>query len=101
MATPCRLLLNPQSDWMVFSTPEMTTVSKPKRNPASAEVTDQMKIRAFMSGNQRTGQTMSMGSQDRLDYSSTATALTSLWEDRAEQAAAVARSKLTGLPPPD
>src|SRR5215469_6434708 len=33
---------------MVFSAPEMTTVSKPKRNPASAEVSDQKKMRPFM-----------------------------------------------------
>src|SRR5271155_4854581 len=35
---------------MVFSAPEMTTVSKPKRNPASAEVSDQKKMRPFISG---------------------------------------------------
>jgi hypothetical protein len=33
---------------MVFSAPEITTVSKPKRNPASAEVSDQKKIRPFI-----------------------------------------------------
>jgi len=33
---------------MVFSAPEMTTVSKPKRNPASAEVSDQKKMRPFI-----------------------------------------------------
>jgi hypothetical protein len=31
----------------------MTTVSKPKRNPASAEVSDQKKMRAFISGKRR------------------------------------------------
>src|SRR6266404_9668579 len=35
---------------MVFSAPEMTTVSKPKRNPASADVSDQKKTRAFIEG---------------------------------------------------
>src|SRR5579871_719374 len=35
---------------MVFSAPEMTTVSKPKRKPASAEVSDQKKMRAFIDG---------------------------------------------------
>jgi hypothetical protein len=35
---------------MVFSAPEITTVSNPKRNPASAEVSDQKKMRPFMSG---------------------------------------------------
>src|SRR5208282_2020732 len=34
---------------MVFSAPEITTVSKPKRNPASADVSDQKKMRAFIS----------------------------------------------------
>ncbi len=38
----------PHSVCMVFSAPEMTTVSKPKRNPASAEVSDQKKMRAFI-----------------------------------------------------
>src|SRR5258708_393529 len=33
---------------MVCSAPEMTTVSKPNRNPASAELMDQKKMRAFM-----------------------------------------------------
>src|SRR5580704_6198535 len=33
---------------MVFSAPEITTVSKPKRNPARAEVSDQKKMRPFM-----------------------------------------------------
>jgi hypothetical protein len=33
---------------MVFSAPEITTVSKPKRNPASAAVSDQKKMRPFM-----------------------------------------------------
>lgn len=38
---PWRAGLRPQSDWIVFSAPEITTVSKPKRNPASAETIDQ------------------------------------------------------------
>src|ERR1700728_422874 len=33
---------------MVFSAPEITTVSKPKRNPARAEVSDQKKMRPFI-----------------------------------------------------
>jgi hypothetical protein len=33
---------------MVCSAPEMTTVSKPKRKPARAEVIDQKKMRPFM-----------------------------------------------------
>src|SRR5580698_4687812 len=33
---------------MVCSAPEMTTVSKPNRNPASADVTDQRKIRPLI-----------------------------------------------------
>src|SRR5580765_1160249 len=33
---------------MVFSAPEMTTVSNPKRNPASADVSDQKKMRPFI-----------------------------------------------------
>src|SRR5258708_27367900 len=33
---------------MVFSAPEITTVSKPKRNPASADVSDQKKMRPFI-----------------------------------------------------
>src|ERR1700757_3989683 len=45
MAMPCSPGLSPHSVWMVFSAPEMTTVSKPKRNPASAEVSDQKKMR--------------------------------------------------------
>src|SRR5580698_3607004 len=48
MATPCSSGLSPQSAWMVFSAPEITTVSKPKRNPASAEVSDQKKMRPFI-----------------------------------------------------
>src|SRR5215472_4704994 len=48
MAIPCRPGLKPQRLWIVFSAPEMTTVSKPKRNPASAEVSDQKKIRRFI-----------------------------------------------------
>src|SRR5215467_14109460 len=35
---------------MVFSAPEITTVSKPNRNPASADVSDQRKMRAFILG---------------------------------------------------
>src|SRR5580698_10977345 len=38
---------------MVFSAPEITTVSKPKRNPASADVSDQKKTRPFISGFER------------------------------------------------
>jgi hypothetical protein len=37
--------LNPHNAWIVFSAPEMTTVSKPNRNPASAETSDQRKSR--------------------------------------------------------
>src|SRR5579863_8958463 len=48
MAMPCSPGLRPQSDWIVFSAPEITTVSKPKRNPASAEVSDQKKMRLFI-----------------------------------------------------
>src|SRR5215471_4477711 len=48
MAIPCTPGVSPQSAWIVFSAPEMTTVSKPKRNPASAEVRDQKKIRPFI-----------------------------------------------------
>src|SRR6185437_704092 len=33
---------------MVFSAPEMTTVSKPNKKPARAAVSDQKKIRRFM-----------------------------------------------------
>src|SRR3974390_490965 len=33
---------------MVFSAPEITTVSKPKRKPASADVSDQKKMRPFI-----------------------------------------------------
>src|SRR4051794_16135185 len=33
---------------MVFSAPEITTVSKPNRNPARADVSDQKKMRAFI-----------------------------------------------------
>src|ERR1022692_4124762 len=40
--------LSPQSGWMGCSAPEMTTVSKPKRNPASADVTDQRRMRRFI-----------------------------------------------------
>ena len=47
---PCSPGLSPQSVWMVCSAPEMTTVSKPKRNPASADVSDQKKMRLFISG---------------------------------------------------
>ena len=38
---------------MVFSAPEITTVSKPKRNPASAEVMAQKRMRAFMRPSER------------------------------------------------
>src|ERR1043165_1491915 len=40
-ATPCTPALRGQMPWIACSAPEITTVSKPKRNPASAEVTDQ------------------------------------------------------------
>jgi hypothetical protein len=33
---------------MVFSAPEMTTVSNPKRNPESADVSDQKNMRPFI-----------------------------------------------------
>src|SRR5580700_1718418 len=49
MAMPCRLGLSAHSVWIVFSAPEITTVSKPKRNPASADVSDQKKMRPFIS----------------------------------------------------
>src|ERR1700690_3009635 len=49
MAMPWSSGLSPHSAWIVFSAPEITTVSKPKRNPASAEVRDQKKMRAFIS----------------------------------------------------
>src|SRR5271166_3364895 len=48
MANPCIPGLRSQSDWIVCSAPEMTTVSKPNRNPARAEVTDQNKTRPLM-----------------------------------------------------
>ena len=53
IATPCTSGLRFQSDWMVCSAPEMTTVSNPKRNPASAEVMDQNRMRGFMASNRR------------------------------------------------
>src|SRR5690606_11206154 len=34
IASPCKLLSRSQSDWIVCSAPEITTVSNPKRNPA-------------------------------------------------------------------
>src|SRR5437879_6354648 len=40
--------LRPQSACIVFSAPEITTVSNPKRNPASADVSDQKKMRRFI-----------------------------------------------------
>src|SRR5215471_10786266 len=47
---------------MVFSAPEMTTVSKPNKNPARAEVSDQKKMRAFIV---RSGpRTLDLGPQD-------------------------------------
>ena len=48
MAIPCIPGLRPQRAWIVFSAPEITTVSKPNKNPASAEVMDQKMMRAFM-----------------------------------------------------
>ena len=36
MASPCNAGLSPHSAWIVFSAPEITTVSKPNRNPPSA-----------------------------------------------------------------
>src|SRR3954468_518513 len=48
MANPCIASPSFQSAWMVFSAPEITTVSNPKRNPASAETSDQRKMRLFM-----------------------------------------------------
>src|ERR1700688_4506702 len=50
MAMPWRPGLRPQRVWIVFSAPEMTTVSKPKRNPASADVSDQKNMRPFIVG---------------------------------------------------
>src|SRR5579863_3932360 len=47
MTIPCKPTLKFQSAWMRCSAPEMTTVSKPKRNPASAETSDQKKICFF------------------------------------------------------
>lgn len=56
IARPCSKSERFQSDWMVFSAPEITTVSKPNRNPAKAEVNDQRKSRfeAFTEGPSRT-----------------------------------------------
>src|SRR5579872_3714003 len=48
MAMPCSPGLSPHSVWMVFSAPEITTVSNPKRNPARAEVSDQKEMRPFI-----------------------------------------------------
>ena len=48
MATPCSSGLSPHSDWIFCSAPEITTVSKPNRNPARAEVMDQRKRRLCM-----------------------------------------------------
>jgi hypothetical protein len=45
---PCHPALNCQSAWIFCSAPEMTTVSKPNRNPASAEVIDQKNILLFI-----------------------------------------------------
>src|SRR6185503_7480862 len=45
MTMPCSPGLSPQSDWIVCSAPEITTVSKPKRNPARADVRDQIRSR--------------------------------------------------------
>ena len=39
-AQPCIEPLKDQMFWICFSAPEITTVSKPKRNPASAAVID-------------------------------------------------------------
>src|ERR1700689_1908548 len=39
----------------------MTTVSKPKRNPASAEVSDQKKMRLFISGELQTASLFRQG----------------------------------------
>ena len=39
-AQPCIEPLKGQMFWICFSAPEITTVSKPKRNPASAAVID-------------------------------------------------------------
>src|ERR1017187_1349348 len=47
MAIPWMPALSPQSAWIFCSAPEMTTVSKPKRNPASAEGSDKKKMRPF------------------------------------------------------
>ena len=41
IATPCTAALRFHNRWIVCSAPEMTTVSKPKRKPASADVRDQ------------------------------------------------------------
>src|SRR5689334_24434490 len=40
IAIPCSCALNPHKVWIVCSAPEITTVSKPNRKPASAEVSD-------------------------------------------------------------
>ncbi len=48
MAMPCMPALKPQSAWIFCSAPEMTTVSKPNKKPASAEVIDQKKIRLLI-----------------------------------------------------
>src|SRR5678810_1015465 len=48
MAMPCIPGLRPHNVWMVFSAPEITTVSNPNRKPASAEVMDQNRMRGLM-----------------------------------------------------
>jgi hypothetical protein len=39
MASPCKVLSNAQSDWMICSAQEITSVSNPNRNPAREATT--------------------------------------------------------------
>jgi hypothetical protein len=48
MAIPCIPGLRSHSDCIFCSAPEMTTVSKPKRNPANAAVNAEKTIRPLM-----------------------------------------------------
>ena len=45
ISRPCCRSLRPHSAWMGLSAPEMTAVSKPNRNPASATVMDHCTMR--------------------------------------------------------
>src|SRR5271165_4170036 len=89
MAMPCMPGLSPQSVWMVFSAPEMTTVSKPKRNPASADVSDQRKTRAFIEGSSR------RASHDKRIADVTQMSASSLAENRLPQPTELEPPRLT------